>query len=622
MAFAPARPIRSIADIRRLEETPLSEAYSVASTHAIFAESARAFGDKTALVFLRTGDPDDAPIRMSYAALFDGITRAANLFHGMGIRPGDAVAVLLPGCLEYQLVLWGGEAAGIVQPLNPLLTIDKLVDLIETAGARILVAYGAPEEADYWNRAMALRQRLPGLKVLRVAPHDEDRPPAHDGDGDFQALLADQPGDHLVSGRQIQPDDIAAFFHTGGTTGAPKLAMHTHGNQVFTAWASVQLQGTRTDDITINAYPLFHVAGVLPGSLTQLSAGVEMIIPTTTLLRNPDVRRNYWRLVEKYRVTSISAVPTILAAIAELPTDGIDISSVRYCRTGAAILPPELARRFEDKYGLHVHEALGMTEMAGISSIRPPGVSGPAGCVGFPIPYSRTRVVALDDSGGPTDRDLQQGEPGMILFKAPNVFPGFLNDKDTARAFTDDGWLATGDVGWIDADGRINLSGRAKDLIIRSGHNIDPRVIEDALGAHPAVQLCAAIGTPDAYAGELPVAFAMLKPGAEPPTEAELLDWTSARVDEPPARPKRVRLIDTMPMTNVGKIFKPELRRMAAEHTVRDLLAEVCEEAVVSSNLGTDGKITVTVALPLGTGDAIRDAARAGVEKLPLQIRF
>ncbi|MEM9105951.1 MAG: acyl-CoA synthetase, partial [Pseudomonadota bacterium] len=593
MAFSPAHPIRSIADIRRLEETPFEQAYDVDSTYALFADSARAFGDKTALTFLRTGDPDDEPIRMSYAALFEGITRTANLFHAMGIRPGRAVAVLLPGCLEYQLVLWGGEAAGIVQPLNPLLAIDKLADLIETSDAKLLVAYGAAEDADYWDKAMALRERIDGLKVLRVAPHEEPQAPAHDGDGNFQALLAEQPGDHLVSGRQIKPDDTAAYFHTGGTTGAPKLAMHTHGNQVFTAWASVQLQGMTPQDRTINAYPLFHVAGVLPGSLSQLSAGVEMIIPTTTLLRNPDMRRNYWRFVEKYRTTSVTAVPTILAALAEVPTDGIDISSVRYCRTGAAILPPELARRFEDQYGLHVHEALGMTETAGISSIRPPGNKGPAGCVGFPVPYAKTRIVAIDQNGGPTDHDLPPGENGMILFKAPNVIPGFLNDEDTARAFTGDGWLATGDIGWIDEDGRINLSGRAKDLIIRSGHNIDPKVIEDALGAHPAVLLCAAVGAPDAYAGELPVAFATLKPGADMPPETELQDWTATRVDEPPARPKWVRIIDAIPMTNVGKIFKPELRRLAAEQTVRNMLEQDGIDAEISATLGTDGKIVV-----------------------------
>jgi fatty-acyl-CoA synthase len=521
-------------------------------------------------------------------------------------------------------VLWGAEAAGIVQPLNPLLSIDKLSDLIKTAGARVLVAYGAAEDADYWNRAMQLRARIPGLKVLRVAPHDEPVPPAHEGDGDFRTLLAEQPGDRLVSGRQISADDIAAYFHTGGTTGAPKLAMHTHGNQVFTAWASVQLQGLTPQDVGINGYPLFHVAGVLPASLTSLSAGVEVIIPTTTLLRNPDVRRNYWRIVEKYRTTSLSAVPTMLAALIDVPTEGVDISSIRYCRTGAAILPPELARRFEDQFGLHVHESFGMTEMAGISTIRPPGVKGPAGCVGFPIPYAETRIVALDENGGPTDRDLPAGEHGMILFKAPNVFPGFLNENDTAKAFTHDGWLATGDVGWMDGEGRIHLTGRSKDLIIRSGHNIDPKGIEDALGSHPAVQLCAAIGAPDAYAGELPVAFAVLKQGVETPPEIELQEWTSARVDEPPARPKWVRIIDTMPMTNVGKIFKPELRRMAAEHTVRDALAglEAAVGADVSASLGADGKIAVAVKLPDRIRESARNAVRAAVEPLPLEFLF
>ncbi|MCP4999226.1 MAG: acyl-CoA synthetase [Hyphomicrobiales bacterium] len=622
MPFAPSYPIRSIADIRRLEETPLKEAFSVCSTYEIFAESARAFGDKTALTFLRTGDPGDAPLRMSYKELFAGITRAANLFDDLGVRPGDAVAALLPGCLEYHLVLWGAEAAGIVQPLNPLLSLDKLAELIETAGAKILVAYGAKDDADYWEKAMALRARIAGLKVLRVAPHDEDELPANDGDGDFQLLLAEQPADRLISGRDIQPDDIAAYFHTGGTTGSPKLAMHTHGNQVFTAWASVKLQGLTPQDVTINGYPLFHVAGVLPASLTALSAGVNVIIPTTTLLRNPQVRENYWRIVEKYRTTSLSAVPTILAMLANISTEGVDISSIRYCRTGAAILPPELARRFEDQFGLHVHESLGMTEMAGISSIRPPGVHGPAGCVGFPIPYSMTRIVALDESGGPTNRDLPPGEHGMILFKAPNVFPGFLSDKDTAKVFTQDGWLATGDVGWMDDEGRLHLTGRSKDLIIRSGHNIDPKVIEDALGSHPSVHLCAAVGAPDAYAGEMPVAFAVLKPGAQEPAEAELLDWTCARVDEPPARPKTVSIIEVMPMTNVGKIFKPDLRRLAVENTVREVLAELepAREAEVSAILTADGKLSVTVNPPAAAGTSAKEAVRALLEPLPIDM--
>ena len=632
MPFVPQGPVRSLSDIRQLEATPLEQAVTVRSTYEIFESSAQAFGDKTALTFLRSGDPQDEPIRWSYRKLFAGINQAANLFHTLGVKPGDAVAALLPGCLEYHLVLWGGEAAGIVQPLNPLLALDKLAELIRAADAKVLVAYGGEDDAQYWSKAMELRRRIAGLKVLRVAPHDEPRPhdeitlPKHDGDGDFQDLLARQPADHLVSGRDIKPDDIAAYFHTGGTTGAPKLAMHNHANQVFTAWASVQLQGVTHEDVTINGYPLFHVAGVLPVSLASLSAGLEVIIPTTSLLRNADVRKNYWRLVEKYRATSLSAVPTVLAALANVPLDGADISSIRYCRTGAAPLPPELAERFETLFGLHVHESLGMTEMAGISSIRSPGVRGPAGCVGFPIPYSKIRIVALDDNGGATDRDLQPGEHGMILFKAPNVFPGFLDSRETAKTFTADGWLLTGDVGWIDAAGLLHLSGRAKDLIIRSGHNIDPKVIEDALGSHPCVHLCAAVGVPDAYAGELPVAFAMLMPGADDIDEAELLAWTCARVDEPPARPRSVTILESMPMTNVGKIFKPDLRCLAIEKLVNDQLVPLAQESKAFEALrctvsaAKDGKPKARLQVPAGMSAADRQKLDACLAAVPVGI--
>jgi fatty-acyl-CoA synthase len=565
--FAGSFPARSIDDIRRLEQTPLDEAVTVRSTYEVFRNSAQAFGEKTALTFLRSGDPADTPIRWSYADLLRGIHQTANLLHRLGVGAGDAVAVLLPGCLEYHLALWGGEAAAIVQPLNPMLGDEKLVSLMRTAGAKALIAYGSDAECGIWSKAMRIRAELPALKtVLRVAPHDEPAaagvalPP---GVLDFAAERARQPDDRLVSGRAIAPQDIAAYFHTGGTTGAPKLARHSHGAQVFTAWANVMLSGLSSTDVVINGYPLFHVAGVLPGSLAALSAGMETVIPTASLLRNREVIRNYWRLVEKYRPTSLTAVPTVLAALAEVPLAGADISSIRYCRTGAAPLPPELAERFEKLFGVHVHESFGMTEMAGISTITPPGVVGPAGCVGFPLPYARMRIVALGPDSTATDRDLPPGEAGMVLFKSPNVFSGFLDPKDDAQAFTADGWLVTGDVGWLDDQGRLNLSGRSKDLIIRGGHNIDPKVIEDALAAHPAVQFCAAVGAPDAYAGELPVAFVTLRPGASV-TEAELVAFAAERVDEAPARPKRVTIIGTMPMTNVGKIYKPELRELAA----------------------------------------------------------
>ncbi|MDP9975295.1 fatty-acyl-CoA synthase [Variovorax paradoxus] len=618
--FRPTLPVRSLADIRRLEETPLEEALTVRSTYEIFRNAGAAFGGKTALTFLRTGNPADAPIRWSYAELLARIHQTANMLHALGVGPQDAVAVLLPGCLEYHLALWGGEAAGIVQPLNPLLTDEKLVALMTAGRAKVLIAYGSDSESGMWSKAMRLRGQVPTLTtVLRVAPHDEAPGAAGalpEGVADFDALRSAQPSDRLVSGRDIAPTDIAAYFHTGGTTGAPKLARHSHGAQVFTAWASVQVAGMNDQGISINGYPLFHVAGVLPASLASLSAGMEVIIPTTSLLRNKEVLANYWKLVEKYRPTSLSAVPTVLAALANVPLNGADISSIGYCRTGAAVLSPELAARFERLFGLHVHESLGMTEMAGISTITPPGVDGPAGCVGFALPYMRMRIVALDENGNASDRDLPLGEQGMVLFKSPNLFSGFVDPADNAKAFTADGWLATGDLGWIDGDGRLNLSGRSKDLIIRSGHNIDPKVIEDALGAHPAVQLCAAVGAPDAYAGELPVVFATLEPGASA-SEEELLAFTAARVDEAPAKPRSVSIIEHMPMTNVGKIYKPELRAMAASRVVAATVAQVCGELgappAAWPRVRSEGESLVQVRI---------DAAAAGALAAPLQARI
>src|SRR6185436_6799620 len=152
-------------------------------------------------------------------------------------------------------------------------------------------------------------------------------------------------------------------------------------------------------------------------------------------------------------------------------------------------------------------------------------------------------------------------EQGMVVFKSPNVFPGFVDPNDNTHVFSADGWLASGDLGWLDDEGRLHLTGRSKDLIIRSGHNIDPKVIEDALAAHPAVQLCAAVGAPDAYAGELPVVFATLVPGAAVSGD-ELIAFAAERVDEAPARPKTITILERMPLTNVGKIYKPELRQL------------------------------------------------------------
>ena len=571
-------PVQALADIHHIEATPLAEAMPWASTYDLIRASAQAHADQPALTFLHTGQPGGKSTTWTYRDLLQGIHQTANLLHQLGVGPEDAVGVLLPGGLAYHLALWGGEAAGIVQPLNPLLSDEKLLSLLRASHAKVLIAHGAEDDSQLRAKALRLQSQLPGLKTVLLVNPDGGSLPESDslpaGAQDFHALRVTQVADHLASQRVFRPTDIAAYFHTGGTTGAPKLARHSHGAQVFTAWANAHMQGFRSSDVTINGYPLFHVAGVLPGALCSLAVGVHVIIPTEALFRNREVVHNYWQLVAHHRCTLMSGVPTVLAALAGVPLQGADISTLRAVRTGAAPLPPELAQRFEQAFGLHINESLGMTETAGLSTVAPPGLSAPAGCVGWPLPHARVRIVALSSDDQATSQTLPAGEKGMVLYQGPNLFSGYLDAAETARSFTPDGWLITGDVGFMDAQGRLHLTGRAKDLIIRSGHNIDPKVIEDALGAHPDVALCAAVGAPDAYAGELPVAFATLKAGAQV-SEEQLLAFTAERVDEAPAKPKCITILERMPVTNVGKIYKPELRTLATGAVVQSLIHQV-----------------------------------------------
>ena len=618
---------QSLHDISQLEQQALAQSIPWQSTYALIRASAEACADLQALTFLETGDVGGPATTWSYRQLLQGIHQTANMLHTLGLGATDVVAVLLPGGLAYHLALWGGEAAGIVQPLNPLLSDDKLLSLLQASGAKVLIAHGLEDDSQLRAKALRLQAQCPALATVLLVHPDGGPLPADDvlpaGVHDFHASRALQASDRLISARVFDAQDIAAYFHTGGTTGAPKLARHSHGAQIFTAWANAQMQGFQPGDVTINGYPLFHVAGVLPGALCSLAVGMHVIIPTASLFRNRAVIQNYWRLVEHHRCTLMSGVPTVLAALAAVPVDGADISRLRAVRTGAAPLPPELAQRFAQTLGLQINESLGMTETAGLSTVAPPGLPAPAGCVGWPLPYAKVRIVALNSDDQATSNDLPSGHKGMVLYKGPNLFSGYLDSTETANSFTPDGWLITGDVGLLDAQGRLHLTGRAKDLIIRGGHNIDPKVIEDALGAHPDVALCAAVGAPDAYAGELPVAFATLKPGARV-SAAELLAFTALRVDEAPAKPKSITVIDHMPMTNVGKIYKPELRALATGAVVQALVDHICEPLNLATHLRpkviVQGDAPVRLETPRASWEQIGAPLQALIAALPTKV--
>ncbi|MET1115539.1 MAG: AMP-binding protein [Comamonas sp.] len=574
--FHPIRPIRSLADIEAIEQTPLDALIAPRSTHALFEASARGHGAGAALTFLKTADVDADAEHYTYAQLLGKINQTANALHRLGLGSQDTVAIMLPGCAEYHFALWGGEAAAIVQPINPLLTAQKISSLLNATQARALIAWADADDAGIWRKVAQLATRIEHVLYVSHAGAAPDTAGIGARVHSFAELVAREPAHRLLSGRVIEPGDVAAYFHTGGTTGSPKLAAQTHGAQVYTAWASVQMQGLTSNDRTINGYPLFHVAGVLPGSLACFSAGAQVIIPTTELFRNQAVIGNFWRLVDRHRPTVMSAVPTVLAMLSDIDPAGADLSSIRYFRTGAAPLSEETARRFKQRTGLHVHESLGMTEMTGISTITPSGVHAGVGHVGFRTPHARIRIARMDAGGNLTPFNAAPGEIGMVLFQSPNLFAGYLGAIAQRSYLTEDGWLISGDLGSLSTDGLLKLQGRAKDLIIRSGHNVDPQVIEQALERHPAVKSCAAVGAPDPYAGEVPVAYVTLEQGQTVDVEC-LRRFAARHVDEPPARPRYVEILPALPTTNVGKVFKPELRRMAKQRYLETMLAVVMQ---------------------------------------------
>ena len=351
---------------------------------------------------------------------------------------------------------------------------------------------------------------------------------------EFIDLLDQYPGDRLTFERDLNRESMAAYFHTGGTTGAPKLAQHRHGNQVHTSWSGSLMYDLGETDVMINGFPLFHVAGTFVYGTTGLFSGARLVLPTRTGMRNPDVVANFWRIVERQGMTMGAAVPTVLATLMKVPVDGADISSIRVMVTGGTPLPTELAAAFEAELGLPVRNTFGMTESAGLVSIAPThGVRVPNGC-GFPLPYTEVRAVPMGADGPDLTRICGPGESGAIVIRGPHVGPGYTDPARNAGMFTDDGWLISGDLGLVDEEGQVFLTGRAKDVIIRGAHNIDPAMIEETVDTHPAVEMSAAIGQPDGYAGELPVVYVTLKPG-QTATEADLLDYLEPRIAERPA---------------------------------------------------------------------------------------
>jgi fatty-acyl-CoA synthase len=271
---------------------------------------------------------------------------------------------------------------------------------------------------------------------------------------------------------------------------------------------------------------------------------------------------------------------------------------VRAGITGASLLPPAVGQKFKGVTGCTLFEILGMTEASGLISIDPSRGQGTTGSVGWALPYTQVEVLKLT-SQGRLGGACEIGEIGVIAIRGDHLSPGYSDATHNEGVFSD-GMLNSGDLGYKDAQGCLYVAGRSKDLIIRSGHNIDPTMIENAMSTHPAVALAAAVGMPDAYAGELPMCFVQVHQGVEVSVD-DLMGHAQTTIDERPAWPKMLKVIDAIPLTSVGKIFKPSLRCDAAKLVVCRLLHDELNlpDANVEVVAGGPRGLCVNVVLPL-----------------------
>lgn len=601
-----ARDVISIADIEALEAQPYDELIPARTLLDLLRATAHFHPDRPAVTTIPAGGYAGRSLTITHRELYGKAIGAANLFHSL-LGKGERGTVAFLGCVVDGMTeaLFGAQIAGVASTINYLLSAEVIADLLAAENAAVLVVSPPDADAAIWQKAQTVIERMPSLKhvVVLGKAGAAGRPLL-----EFAEAASGHSTDELEFDTQSSREKVCALFHTGGTTGRPKLVRLTHGNQIHAAWGFAQVHGLDETDVAIDGFPLFHVGGTITSGLSVLAAGGHIVIPSPYSLRDREAIRTYWTIVEAFRATIVSGVPTSIAALADIPTAGCDISSVRMGLTGGAVCPKSVSERFLDRTGIRLYETYGMTETAAAIAFNPGRGTPMQGSVGFRAPFSQTRIVSLDP--GNRDATCPPGTTGLVLVRGPQVFPGYVDPKHNQGVRTEDGWLITGDVGYLTDDQRLVLTGREKDLIIRSGHNINPTDIEDVANTFPGVQISAAVAMPDAYAGEVPILFAVPVSGAR--LDAKLLQrYLDDHVAEPPAKPRLVILIDALPTTAVGKIVKADLRDRAIVEKVRIEAERVFGASVAPRvTVAKDDKLNTIVRVDIETQYA------AGIEKL------
>jgi len=592
-------------------EMPWQDRQVATTIYGLLSDTAAAYPDRPALSFQILSGPKDKAETLSWRTLKDKATQAANMFRSLGVGQDDVVAYILPNCNEAAITFLGGATAGIVNPINPLLEPQQIAGILRETGAKVLVTLKAFPKTDVAQKVAEAVRLAPNVEtvvevdLLRYLTPPKSwivpliRPKNPVGHKARVIGFADELArqNTTLDFEDVQADRVMAYFHTGGTTGMPKVAQHKHSGFVYNGWLADRLLFTEEDTL-ICPLPLFHVFAAVVVLSAVLSSGAHVVFPTPQGYRGEGVFDNFWKLLERWKVTFVITVPTAIAALMQRPVDA-DVSSLKTAFSGSAPLPVELFNRFEKATGVNIVEGYGLTEATCLVSCNPPEGAKKIGSVGLPFPHTHVRILDCAPDGT-VIRECGIDEVGEICLSNPGVFAGntYIEAQKNAGLFADERYLRTGDLGRLDADGYLWITGRAKDLIIRGGHNIDPAVIEDALMGHEAVAFAGAIGQPDGFSGELPCVYVELVAGANVTVDA-LQQHLAGRVSERAALPKHIEILDELPKTAVGKVFKPDLRKRAITRVYDRALSEAglaaeVAEVVEDKKRGLVARLTKT----------------------------
>lgn len=536
------------------EGVPKEIEYPKIALGEVLKESTRKFPNNTAIIYFGR--------RITYTELEELVDRFTTALQDLGVEKGDRVGIFLPNIPQFVIAYYGALRAGaICVACNPLYKARELEYQLNDAGVETLVSMDT-----LYPIIQEIRGRTKLRNVITTSPRDYLPPllrllaplkgvKSHDCPGALDFLSLMRKYGPTLKPVDVRPDDLAVLQYTGGTTGIPKGAMITHRNLIVNArQCEVLLPIRRGIDIGVSALPLFHIFGMT----TSMNA---LLLTGTTMLMIPDPRdpKGILNAIGKYKATVFCSVPTMYIALLNTPDlKKYNLRTLRACLSGAAALPVEVQRKFEQMTGGRLVEGYGLTESSPVSHVNPlddPKKNRP-GSIGIPIPDTDSKIVDVETGA----KDLKPGEVGELLIKGPQVMQGYWNNADETRMTLRDGWLYTGDIAKMDEDGYFYIVDRKKDMIDVSGYKVWPREVEELLYEHPAVNEAAVLGVPDPYRGETVKAYVTLKPGYEGKvTEEEIIKFCKERIATYKA-PRSVEFRASLPKTLVGKILRRTLR--------------------------------------------------------------